>query len=176
MAVRDDGSETMISLDGIVVRVLESAMVSSETEKVIVDVSFPDVYNITASISLTVVEFGELSLSTSPYPRVSTYSGDITTLHVLSCSGVYQRLEASATGTLSDGTIKSTSVMQSYVSWESSRPDIATFAALCTGTYCRGLHPVSAGEIVIEADYQDHRRNRRSKARRGGCWGMIRSS
>ena len=73
------------------------AVLLDATETVIIDVSFPEVYDVIASISLTVVEFREISLSTSPYPSVSTYPDDITTLHALSCSGVYERLEAFAT-------------------------------------------------------------------------------
>jgi hypothetical protein len=82
--------------------------------------------------------------------------GDKTTLSKLSCTNVYQRLEARAVGELSDGTSISGSSFYQHVEFNSSVASVAEFSAApcsyATGL-CRGLLPFSPGSILVTGKF-----------------------
>ena len=142
-AIRADGSESMIALDSNIVSVLSDAVIDDSSSLVTVNVSFPGVFDLFATISLTVVEFNGLVLSSSPYPSVSGYAGNVHTLHRVACTSVYQRLEMRATGSLSDGTTRAASSFYTEVSYALEESSVASLSS------ARYVEAVAAGSATV---------------------------
>jgi len=70
---------------------------------VVLKVSFPDLYALSGSLTLSVVVFSYTKLSLSPYPSVSSYSSNLTVLHRVGCTDSFQRATVTVTGYLTDG-------------------------------------------------------------------------
>ena len=97
-----------------------SVLSTAATGVATIEVSFPGLYTLTKSVSVAVVSFSSLSISTAPYPLVT----GIPTKSIISrigCSGVYQRLVLSSQGYLSDGT---SADISSYTTYSSSAPSV----------------------------------------------------
>ena len=149
--VVEDGSEAMVEVAGNVLTVKSDApSVAVGTETVTIAIGFPGVYGLNTTISLLVVELSSVSTFTTPYPAVSGWSGDVSSLGRVGCSGVYQRLEAQASGTLSDGTELKGLDFFKHVVFSSSDEAVAVFSsAPCFAGSCRGLVPFQAGTTTI---------------------------
>ena len=141
-----------------VVTVLDDATIDTSTQAVNIFVAFT-VYDVTGSLSVRVVQLDTVSLFTVPYPTVSGwYSGTVTTLNKITCSGVWQRLEARATYVLSDGTTSSSENFYKRVTYTSSDPSVGTFDSAPsdsnTGTNInRGLVAANVGSLVITGSF-----------------------
>ena len=109
-----------------------------------VSVSFPGMYTVSASVSLSIVKFSALSLASYSYPDM-TPPKSIHVLHKLGCTDIYQHVSVTATGTLSNGV---TGDLSSVVSFVSSKPAIAAFVP--STTHLAGL---SAGNTSVTAVY-----------------------
>ena len=156
IVVVSDGSETMVDLDedGILT-VLPVATITAETSLTTVSVSFPDSsFTVSDTASVRVVELASLTVGSQPYPAVGGFSGDVYELKRISCSGVYQRLEATATGELSDGTQKSDFDFYKRVSFVSSNTGVADFTSEPEwGGNNRGLVATNAGQTSITGSF-----------------------
>jgi len=122
-------------------------LANATTSTVTIKVSFPGYSELTATISMNVVELTSVDASTTPYPNVGGYSGSKTTLQLVACSGVYQRLEARAWGSLSDGTTLSAPSFYGAVLWASSDTSVASFYS------GRFLSPHKVGEVIITGTF-----------------------
>ena len=76
--------------------------------------------------------------------QAASSADSITALRHVGCSGVYQRLEATAAAALTDGTVASGPALWKRVSFRSSNKAVATFTGPpCfgdgAGRRCRGL-------------------------------------
>ena len=100
------------------------------------------------------MELASLTVGSQPYPAVGGFSGDVYELKRISCSGVYQRLEATATGELSDGTQKSDFDFYKRVSFVSSNTGVADFMSepVWRGNN-RGLVATNAGQTSITGSF-----------------------
>ena len=111
---------------------------------------------------MEMVEFVHLDLHTNPYPFEQAAGGDVATLRVMSCSGGgVERLEARATGYLSDGTSKGGARRSTGARRTRRRiPTVGAFSStpcdLLTGSGlgrssggCRGLEPFRPGFMVV---------------------------
>ena len=150
-----DGSEAMVELsDDRTLTVLSSAVITDASSVASVVVSFPGVFALNATTSVTVVELASLTMSTQPYPSVGGFSGTVDVLKQISCSGVYQRLEATATAQLSDGTEQTSSNFYQRVSFVSSNTNVADFtSAPSYGSIDRGLVATQAGETTVTGSF-----------------------
>ena len=153
--VVDDGSETMVELqNGNSLVVLPSALITAESAVVSVFVSFPGVFALNATASVTVVELASMALGTQPYPTVGGFSGDVEVLKLVSCSGVYQRLEVTASAALSDGTQQTALNFYKRVVYTSSNTTIAAFASAPSWSgLMRGLLPLQVGSTTITGSF-----------------------
>lgn len=111
---------------------------------VVIFVSFPDVHTLNGTITMVVVELTALETRTLTYPDESSWynaNGDVTTLRQVACSGVWQRLQGWAKGTLSDGTTSSTFSFYKQVEWIITDDSGvgAVLSAPCTSGRCRGV-------------------------------------
>ena len=153
--VRQDGSETMVEMTDNVLTVLSGAAITDDLSTVTVDVTFPGVYSMNGTVSVLVVELASLTISSVPYPTVDGWpNGDVTTLKLVACSGVFQRLEARATGVLSDGTTEDDEEFYKRVVYSSSKTAVADFdSSPCFGTNCRGLAASAIGSLTMTASF-----------------------
>jgi len=153
ITVTTDGSESLVQVSGNTVSVLAGASISVGSTAALL-VSFPGVFSVNNSVSLSVVKLESLTVTSTPFPSVLGYSGDVTRLGMIACSGVYQRLEARATAALSDGTTRSDVDLYKRVEFSSNFPSVATFSsAPCWSSICRGLVPLSAGSTAISGSF-----------------------
>jgi hypothetical protein len=154
--VRAGDSAALVALSGkSSVGVKGGAAVPDAAARVYVDVSFVgSPIALVGSAELVVVKLAALALATQPYPAVAGWAGgDVTTLRQVACTGVWQRLEAAASGTLTDGTTVAGAALSAAVALTSSAPAVAAFAALCTGPQCLGLVPAAAGATTLTAEF-----------------------
>ena len=106
------------------------------------------------TVSVSVVEIATVTVSSTPYPPVSGYAGDVTTLSKVACSGAYQRLESQASAALSDGTTLSNYNFYKRVTFSSSETTVAVYSSgPCWSGNCRGLVPSQAGSTVVTASF-----------------------
>jgi len=123
------------------ITVLEGAQVAEKIAMLSIQISFPKRFSVTAETTITVVEFVGLLASSSFWPPQAVYSpNDVTELRPFGCSGVFQRLEARATGSLSEGTAISPYEFYKNVEFISTFPDIADLSSSpCWSGMFRGL-------------------------------------
>ena len=154
-AVVRDGFETLVELqDDNTITVRPDAIIAADSTAN-VHVSFPGTFDdLSATESVSVVELVSLSVSSQPYPPVGSFSGDVDELKLISCSSVYQRLEATATAQLSDGTEQTSSSFYQRVSFVSSNTNVADFtSAPSYGGIDRGLVATQAGETTVTGSF-----------------------
>ena len=148
------GASDLDKMDGNVMTVRDGAAIDSDDADVIVQVSIPGYFAVSTQTTIKVVEFTSLVASTTPWPAQDNYVGGVTVLRPFGCSGVYQRLEGRATGTLSDGTSFSSYAFYRQVEFTSSAPDVAKFTATpCYSGICRGLVASANGSIAITGKF-----------------------
>ena len=141
-----------------VVTVLDDATITASSQSVTISVAFT-VFDVTGSLSLTVVQLDTVSLWTVPYPTVSGWSGgSVTTLNKITCSGVRQRLETRATYALSDGTTSSAEAFYKRVTYTSSSTPVAAFSSAPSDTSTgaaiyRGLVPSDVGTVTLTGSF-----------------------
>ena len=135
------------------ISVKSMAVLPTTATSVYVDVSFPGVYSVSGTAVVMVVKLSSVAISAQPYPTVSGWSGNMLTLRKVSCTGLWERLQASASGTLSDGTTQSSSAFYNLVTFTSSDATVAAVSALCSGSLCRGLVPAKAGTVTITGSF-----------------------
>lgn len=117
-------------------------------------VSFPGVFALNATASVAVVELAGVAVSTRPYPSVGGFSGSVDSLRQISCSGVYQRLEATATAELSDGTLQTSENFFKLVSFTSSNAGVADFTSDPSfASNDRGMVASQAGATTITGSF-----------------------
>ena len=130
-----------------VVTVRSGAIVGVGPNVAVLEVSFPGAFpGLTGSASVAVVALASVEISTLPYPAVAGWSrGDVAALARVACTGVYQRLEARASGTLTDGTARADAAFYSRT----------TFAATGGAVLSAGrvLAPPAAGRITLTATF-----------------------
>ena len=161
--VAEDGSQNLVKMAGPVMTTKAGATISAAFSTASVSVAFPALSavfpsaNLSATATVAVVKMASIAVSTLPYPTVAGWaSGDVTTLKFVACSGIFQRLEARASGTLTDGTVESGVSFYQDVSFVSSKPLVASFAgnAPCGNDgKCRGLVAAAIGSLVITASF-----------------------
>ena len=150
-----DAAPALVTINDATASVISPRIAGNVT----VMVTFPGTYPFSASVSLTVVYLESVVIQTLPWPGdgssiTSTQGADVTTLAPLACSGIHQRLEARATGILSDGTFYAGSSFYKRVSFLSGRSAIASFdSAPCFKQACRGLVAHRAGRTQLTATF-----------------------
>ena len=151
IAVVSDGSDTMVELhDDQSLTVLPSATIRADSSLARVLVSFPGTFAVSATGSVRVVELANLSVSSQPYPAVGGFLGNAGVLRLVACSGIYQRLEATATAVLSDGTQQTALHFYKRVAFTSSDPSVADFTSVPSWSGMkRGLVATQAGRTII---------------------------
>ena len=151
IAVVSDGSDTMVELhDDQSLAVLPSATIRADSSLARVLVSFPGTFAVSATGSVRVVELANLSVSSQPYPAVGGFLGNAGVLRRVACSGIYQRLEATATAVLSDGTQQTALHFYKRVAFTSSDPSVADFTSVPSWSGMkRGLVATQAGRTII---------------------------
>ena len=153
--VVSDGSEALVEFGSSnSLTVLPSADLADISALAQVFVSFPGVFDLNATASVSVVKFMSLSLMTRPYPSVGGFTNDVTVLRLVSCSGVYQRLEARAEGMLSDGTQQTSANFYKRVLFDSSDASVADFtSAPSWSSIKRGLVAFQSGDTTITGSF-----------------------
>jgi hypothetical protein len=125
----DNGCAGVLVLSGNTVTVNPLAKVTPSLV-CSVDVSFTGgilpAQNFTATVG--VVVFALLELHSLPYPLAQSYPhGDFTALHRIACTRLFQRLQARATGRLSDGTTKSNYDFYRRVTYSTTNSTVGYF-------------------------------------------------
>ena len=92
-------------------------------DHVIIKVTFPGLYGISANITIGIVGFASLTVKTITYPLCGS-SMLKNVLQYLGCSGVYQRIYAVVIGTLTDGSFRD---LTSYSTYYSNNSGVAEF-------------------------------------------------
>lgn len=121
-----EGSGDLVQLNGNMITVVDDAIIKSDSS-VSIAVSFPGYFTVSAETSISDVEFISLEATTVPWPAQANYEGNVRFLRAFGCSGIFQRLEARATGTLSDGTQSSDYAFYRQVKFVSNATDTAAF-------------------------------------------------
>ena len=156
VAVMSDGSEAMVELhiDNTLV-VLPTATIAVESSLASVVVSFPGTFAVSETASVRVVELASLSVSTQPCHSGGSFEGDTTVLSLVSCSGIYQRLQAKASVELSDGTQQTSADFYKRVAFTSSNTAIADFTSdePSWSGMKRGLVASQAGQTIITGSF-----------------------
>ena len=142
---------SLVQMDGNIMTVLEGAQEAEDVATILIQVSFPKRFSVTAQTTITVVEFVGLVASSTFWPPQAVYSpNDVTELRQFGCSGVFQRLEARATGSLSDGTVISSYDFYKNVQFVSTFPEVSELSSSpCWSGMCRGLVASTFGTTDI---------------------------
>ena len=152
------GATVLVQMDGNIMTVLDDADVSEDADTVAIQVSFTKNYAVTFQTTISVVKLASFVARSSSWPAQSKASGeDVTVLRSLGCSGIFQRLEGWAVGSLSDGTSTSAYELYRQVTFSSSNAEVAWFdSEPCYSGICRGLAPKKYGTTTITGSFASH--------------------
>ena len=152
-----DGADSLVAMDGNVMSALDDAALYDDDENaVVMMVSFPSLFKVSANATINVVEFASLAVTTRPWPEIaeSGYQDAVVLLRPFGGSGVFQRLEARAVGTLSDGTVDDSASFYQLVPLVSSNLAVAQFSSSpCAAASCRGLVPAVPGTTTVTGSF-----------------------